>query len=95
MKPITQAVSFFFMTVSTSLAYAEAAEDIAGRAESFEAAFNSGDAGAVASHYTEDAVILVAMIQTKDSGCTVDVVDSRNCGEAGILEYIPSQSTDG
>src|SRR5210317_1633472 len=58
MKPITQAVSFFFTIVSTSLVNAGAADDIAGRAETFEAAFNSGDAGAVASHYTEDAVIL-------------------------------------
>ncbi len=58
MKPITQMVSFVFTIVSASLVHAGAADDIVGRAETFEAAFNSGDALAVASHYTEDAVLL-------------------------------------
>ena len=45
-------------TSTVSFAYAGTAEDIAARVETFEAAFNSGDAAAVASHYTTDAALL-------------------------------------
>jgi uncharacterized protein (TIGR02246 family) len=47
-----------FAASTASYAYAGTAEDIAARSETLEAAFNSGDAAAVAAHYTEDAVIL-------------------------------------
>ena len=43
---------------TVTFAYAGTAEDIATRSETFEAAFNSGDAAAVAAHYTTDAVLL-------------------------------------
>ena len=43
---------------TVTFAYAGTAEDIAARIETFEAAFNSGDAAAVAAHYTMDAVLL-------------------------------------
>lgn len=41
-----------------SIALADAAQDIAALSETFEAAFNSGDAAGVAQHYTQDAVLL-------------------------------------
>jgi len=58
-------MGYFIKTMVTAIAastvtfaYAGTAEDIAARSETFEAAFNSGDAAAVAAHYTTDAVLL-------------------------------------
>ncbi|MBS9718889.1 YybH family protein [Pseudohalocynthiibacter aestuariivivens] len=45
-------------TSTVSFAHAGSAEDIAARVETFEAAFKSGDAAAVALHYTTDAALL-------------------------------------
>ena len=58
MRPVTRTISIVFTVAAASLAHAGDADDIAGRVETFEAAFNNGDAGAVASHYMEDAVLL-------------------------------------
>ena len=58
MKRVATAISIVFAASVASSVYAGAAEDIAERAETFEVAFNNGDAAAVASHYTENAVIL-------------------------------------
>ena len=58
-------MKYFVKTIATgiaastvTLAYAGTTEDIAARSETFEAAYNSGDAAAVAAHYTTDAVLL-------------------------------------
>ena len=58
MRLFVKIIAAVFIGSTTSFALAGTAEDIASRTETFEAAFNSGDAAGVAGHYTEDAVVL-------------------------------------
>ena len=58
MKLTAKCIAIFVAASLTTLAHAGVAEDIAERIDSFEAAFNRGDAAAVASHYSANAVVL-------------------------------------
>lgn len=58
MKFSASSVAVGLFMSSITFAFAGAAEDIAARAVTFEAAFNGGDAAGVAAHYSEDAVVL-------------------------------------
>lgn len=58
MKHLSFTTATIAAFLSATALWAGTAEDIAARAASFEAAFNSQDAAAVAAHYSEDGVIL-------------------------------------
>lgn len=58
MEPLRNTVITLAAFTAANISFAGSAEDISSRIETFEAAFNSGDAAAVAQHYSEEAVLL-------------------------------------
>jgi uncharacterized protein (TIGR02246 family) len=58
MKLLVESILILVATSLVTLAQADVHSEIAKRTSSFEAAFNRGDAAAVAAHYLPDATVL-------------------------------------